>query len=125
MSSNVQLDPYVAEAQNNDVSPLQKIEGTVYTSWKSLRESHLQVDLNKIIQEAQTGMLTTRAPDGHLHTRAMTPAYREGPYIRVSLSYHLIAMNLQRRSPRTPRLASFLSQTTARPNSRKFKMTIT
>jgi general stress protein 26 len=35
------------------------------------------VDLNKIIQGAQTGMLTTRASDGHLHSRAMTPASRE------------------------------------------------
>lgn len=77
MSSKVQLDPYVAEAQNDDVSPLQKVEGTLYIFWGSLRECHLRVDLNKIIQGAQTGMLTTRAPDGHLHTRAMTPAYRE------------------------------------------------
>jgi len=27
MSSNTQLDPYVAQAQNDDVSALQKIEG--------------------------------------------------------------------------------------------------
>ncbi|KAN0107179.1 hypothetical protein V8E52_010381 [Russula decolorans] len=57
MSSNVQLDPFVAQALNDNVAPLQKIE-----------------DLNKIIQGAQTGMLTTRASDGHLHSRAMTPA---------------------------------------------------
>jgi hypothetical protein len=30
MSSNVQLDPFVAQAQNDDVAPLQKIEGTYY-----------------------------------------------------------------------------------------------
>ena len=27
MSSNVQLDPFVAQAQNDNVAPLQKIEG--------------------------------------------------------------------------------------------------
>ena len=29
MSSNVQLDPFVAQAQNDNVAPLQKIEGIV------------------------------------------------------------------------------------------------
>jgi hypothetical protein len=78
MSSNIQLDPFVAQAQNDDVAPLQKIEGTYYYHWGSvLCESHPLVDLNKIIQGAQTGMLTTRASDGHLHSRAMTPACRE------------------------------------------------
>ncbi|KAI0277398.1 hypothetical protein BGY98DRAFT_1107803 [Russula aff. rugulosa BPL654] len=57
MSSNVQLDPFVAQAQNDNVAPLQKIK-----------------DLNKIIQMTETGMLTTRTSDGHLHSRAMTPA---------------------------------------------------
>ena len=77
MSSKVQLDPYVVEAQNDEVSPLQKIEGTVSHFTGIYAKSHVRVDLNKIIQEAQTGMLTTRASDGHLHTRAMTPACRE------------------------------------------------
>ena len=30
MSSNLQLDPFVAQAQNDNVAPLQKIEGTYY-----------------------------------------------------------------------------------------------
>ena len=47
--------------------------------------SHPLVDLNKIIHGAQTGMLTTRASDGHLHSRAMTPASRE-----VQLMYMII-----------------------------------
>lgn len=58
MSSNVQLDPFVAQAQNDNVDLRQKIE-----------------DLNSITQGAHTGMLTTRASNGHLHSRAMTPAY--------------------------------------------------
>jgi hypothetical protein len=79
MSSNTQLDPYVAQAQNDDVSALQKIEGMYANSRKSTIISSIRTDLNKIMQDAQTGMLTTRAADGHLHARAMTPACREGP----------------------------------------------
>lgn len=46
------------------------------------RESHFLADLHKVIKNAQTGMLTTRAADGHLHARAMTPAGREPiPYL--------------------------------------------
>jgi len=89
MSSNVQLDPFVAQAQNDDVAPLQKIEGTYYhhSGKRTMRTlAYILVDLNKIIQGAQTGMLTTRASDGHLHSRAMTPAYREA---RLSVSYDI------------------------------------
>ena len=79
MSSNVQLDPFVAQAQNDNVSSLKKIEGTYCSlGGAGVRcESHPFVDLNTIIQGAQTGMLTTRASDGHLHSRAMTLARRE------------------------------------------------
>jgi hypothetical protein len=37
MSSKIQLDPYMAQAQNDDVSALQKIEG-VYAIRGSLRK---------------------------------------------------------------------------------------
>ena len=78
MSSNVQLDPFVAQAQNDNVAPLKKVEGTDYAGPGSvLCQSHPSVDLNGIILGAQTGMLTTRASDGHLHSRAMTPACRK------------------------------------------------
>ncbi|KAI0298521.1 hypothetical protein BC826DRAFT_997819 [Russula brevipes] len=73
MSSNVKLDPYVAQAQNDDLTPSQKIEG-----------------LHKVIQGAQTGMLTTRASDGHLHARAMTPV---GPYSNIQVNLVFIANN--------------------------------
>ncbi|KAH9978675.1 hypothetical protein BGW80DRAFT_1435123 [Lactifluus volemus] len=56
MSTSAQLDPYTANAQNDDVTLTQKIK-----------------DLHKIIRDAQTGMLTTRASNGYLHSRAMTP----------------------------------------------------
>ncbi|KAH9998467.1 hypothetical protein BJV74DRAFT_883157 [Russula compacta] len=64
MSSLVQLDPYTAQAQNDNVTLLQKIQ-----------------DLHKIIQAAQTGMLTTRASDGYFHARAMTPVGRQFQYV--------------------------------------------
>lgn len=45
--------------------------------WDVLRVSHCLADLHRLVRGAQTGMLTTRASDGHLHARAMTPAGRE------------------------------------------------
>lgn len=89
MSSNTQLelDPFVAQAQNDNVTLLQKVEGTYYyhLGKRTMRISHPLLDLNKIIHGAQTGMLTTRASDGHLHSRAMTPASRE-----AQLMYYVI-----------------------------------
>ena len=77
MSSQVELDPYLAQAQNDDVTPAQKIEGMCNPPRKVHASSHFLADLHKVIKNAQTGMLTTRAADGHLHARAMTPAGRE------------------------------------------------
>lgn len=54
--------------------------------------AYVLVDLNKIIQGAQTGMLTTRASDGHLHSRAMTPASRE-----AQLTYMISSRRLMTR----------------------------
>ncbi|KAI0254138.1 hypothetical protein BJV78DRAFT_1280522 [Lactifluus subvellereus] len=73
MSSKIQLDPYTANAQNDNVTPAQKIE-----------------DLHKVIQGAQTGMLTTRASNGHFHSRAMTPI---GPYSNSQVNLLFIANN--------------------------------
>jgi hypothetical protein len=97
------------------------------TWWGSvLRDAHSLVDLNKIIQGAQTGMLTTRASDGHLHSRAMTPACREVQSIKI-LSCHLMTPGciIQPRQVLSLQILSSTSsssQTTARPNSRKLKM---
>ncbi|KAI0062861.1 hypothetical protein BV25DRAFT_1824904 [Artomyces pyxidatus] len=73
MTPNPKLDPYTANAQNDDVTPSQKI-----------------ADLHKVVKAAQTGMMTTRASDGHLHARAMTPA---GPFSDTQLNLVFIANN--------------------------------
>ena len=57
---NPTLDPYTANAVNNDVTPQKKID-----------------DLKSILKVVKTGMLTTRCQDGTLHSRAMTPAGRK------------------------------------------------
>lgn len=62
MSTQKELDPYSAKAENNDLTPQQKIEG-----------------LHSIVTKIKTGMLTTRSKDGHMHARAMAPAGRECP----------------------------------------------
>jgi len=54
MSTN--LDPYTAKAENNTVSPQEKIK-----------------DLHEIVKSVETGMFTTRASDGDMHSRAMAP----------------------------------------------------
>ncbi|KZS98697.1 hypothetical protein SISNIDRAFT_472508 [Sistotremastrum niveocremeum HHB9708] len=56
-TANVELDPYTADAENHDLTPQKKIDG-----------------LREIIKTTKTAMLTTRAPNGTLHSRAMTPA---------------------------------------------------
>ena len=59
MPTNKELDPYTAKAQNDNLTPQEKIEG-----------------LHSIVKHVKTGMLTSRAPDGYLHSRAMSPAGR-------------------------------------------------
>ncbi|KAF5389373.1 hypothetical protein D9757_004267 [Collybiopsis confluens] len=50
------LDPYTAKAENTNISAQEKIK-----------------DLHEIVKAVQAGMLTTRSPSGHLHSRAMIP----------------------------------------------------
>jgi len=57
MSSNPTLDPYTKNAEKTDLTPHVKIDG-----------------LKDIVKNCETGMLTTRSREGHLHSRAMTPA---------------------------------------------------
>ena len=59
MSSSKTLDPYTAKAENNNLTPQEKVDG-----------------LHTIVKKVKTGMLTTRAADGHMHSRAMAPAGR-------------------------------------------------
>jgi len=60
MSTQKELDPYTAQAQNDSLSPQEKVEG-----------------LHAILKRVQTGMLTTRDANGCMHSRAMAPA---GPF---------------------------------------------
>ncbi|KIK67137.1 hypothetical protein GYMLUDRAFT_37180 [Collybiopsis luxurians FD-317 M1] len=55
-SAHPNLDPYTAKAENNSVSPHDKIK-----------------DLHEIIKSVEVGMLTTRSASGHMHSRAMIP----------------------------------------------------
>ncbi|EJD03344.1 uncharacterized protein FOMMEDRAFT_168328 [Fomitiporia mediterranea MF3/22] len=71
---NPTLDPYTANAVNDDVTPQKKIE-----------------DLKSILKVVKTGMLTTRDKDGMLHSRAMTPA---GPYSDTQLTLTFLANNV-------------------------------
>ncbi|KAI0038514.1 hypothetical protein FA95DRAFT_1551217 [Auriscalpium vulgare] len=73
MSPNPKLDPYTANAQNDDITPAQKI-----------------TDLHKLVESAKTGMLTSRASNGQLHSRAMTPA---GPVSPTQVNLVFIANN--------------------------------
>lgn len=59
-STQKELDPYTAKAQNDNLTPQEKIQG-----------------LHNILKTVQTGMLTTRDEKGSMHSRAMAPAGRE------------------------------------------------
>lgn len=71
--SNKELDPYTAKAENNNISPQDKITG-----------------LHGIVKNVKTGMLTTRSVDGYLHSRAMAPVGREFLAHRTHLILHPI-----------------------------------
>ncbi|KZT66365.1 hypothetical protein DAEQUDRAFT_813599 [Daedalea quercina L-15889] len=69
--TNKTLDPYTAKAENDNLSPLEKIEG-----------------LHAIVKSVKTGMLTTRTTEGNLHSRAMAPA---GPFSSTQAKLVFIA----------------------------------
>ncbi|KAI0645935.1 hypothetical protein C8Q79DRAFT_1091939 [Trametes meyenii] len=69
--ANKELDPYTAKAEENNLTPQEKIEG-----------------LYSIIKNVKVGILTTRSADGHLHARAMAPA---GPVQPNQISLVFIA----------------------------------
>ena len=58
-SPNKELDPYTAKAENDELSPQEKIQG-----------------LHEIVKKVKTGMLTTRDSTGCMHSRAMAPSGR-------------------------------------------------
>ncbi|KAJ7593906.1 hypothetical protein C8J56DRAFT_423839 [Mycena floridula] len=67
------LDPVMTKAEQNDKSPQEKID-----------------ELHKILKSSRTGMLTTRAANGDLHSRAMIPT---APYSATQLTLVFIANN--------------------------------
>ncbi|KAH8107232.1 hypothetical protein BXZ70DRAFT_998026 [Cristinia sonorae] len=71
MSTQKELDPYTAKAQNDNLSPQEKIDG-----------------LHRIVKQVKTGMLTTRDKNGGLHARAMAPT---GPFSPSSVNLVFIA----------------------------------
>ncbi|KAH9839290.1 uncharacterized protein C8Q71DRAFT_855920 [Rhodofomes roseus] len=69
--TNKTLDPYTAKAENDNLSPQEKIEG-----------------LHSIVKSVKTGMLTTHTASGQLHSRAMAPA---GPFSPTQATLVFIA----------------------------------
>jgi len=75
ISQSNPLDPYTAKAENHkNLSAQEKIAG-----------------LHEVVKGAKTAMLTTRAADGHMHSRAMTPA---SPFEDSQLTLFFIANNV-------------------------------
>ena len=74
--SHADLDPYTAKAEDNHLSPQEKIQ-----------------TLQSIVKSVKTGMLTTRSSSGALHSRAMAPAGRKSS-IPVSTFKHLSSPEL-------------------------------
>jgi len=72
-NANSKLDPYTAKAQNNDLTPQEKIDG-----------------LKTILSTVKTGMLTSRDKNGFMHARAMRPA---SPHSNTQLTLVFLANN--------------------------------
>jgi len=69
------LDPFVAQSSVSSASAQEKVDGGSSYSVMPCSSMYLLVTgLREIISSTQTAMLTTRSPDGHLHSRAMAPA---------------------------------------------------
>jgi general stress protein 26 len=78
MSTNKQLDPYTAKAEENTHTPQEKVDG-----------------LHQIVKKVKTGMLTTRDAEGHMHTRAMAPAGRTCTKLDFSIKLHIYSVFLK------------------------------
>jgi len=74
-SSSNPLDPYTAKAEDHkNLTPQEKIK-----------------DLHEIVKASKTAMFTTRAADGHLHSRAMNPS---GPFEDSQVTLVFVANNV-------------------------------
>lgn len=85
MSPNPELDPYTTMAENTDITPQQKIDGSCLPSSAFPLRHGLRcvLDLKKVIKNAQTSMLTTRSRDGDLHSRAMAPTSASASFCQL------------------------------------------
>ncbi|PPQ84586.1 hypothetical protein CVT25_015789 [Psilocybe cyanescens] len=90
MSNNNNLDPYTAQAQNNDVTPQEKIAG-----------------LKEIIKSTETAMLTSRSADGQFHSRAMSPVNPNNVSHKFEEIQHDSHVNVSFLNPTTTSWASF------------------
>ncbi|EIW83072.1 hypothetical protein CONPUDRAFT_152115 [Coniophora puteana RWD-64-598 SS2] len=77
--ANPELDTYSRIAENTDIGPQQKI-----------------TDLQGVVKEAKTGMLTSRDVDGNLHSRAMIPC---APTSENQVTLLFIANNASHKFP--------------------------
>ncbi|KAF5380419.1 hypothetical protein D9615_004648 [Tricholomella constricta] len=84
------LDPYTANAENSQLTPLEKISGAVYLSSPSSINSPLP-GLHQVVNAAKVGMLTTRSAQGSLHARAMTPCK---PFTDTQVTLVFLANNV-------------------------------
>jgi general stress protein 26 len=76
ISQSNPLDPYTAKAENHNLSPQEKINGLFIVYMYIPLYSLDMAGLHEVVKGAKTAMLTTRAADGHMHSRAMNPCSR-------------------------------------------------
>lgn len=82
------LDPYTSQAQNNDITLQEKINGIFF----GLLLRHCLTSINitglkEIMVSTKTAMLTTRSADGQFHSRAMNPVSRRSSASRIYLYF--------------------------------------
>ena len=71
------LDPYTSQAQNNEHTLQEKIDGNIVSLLSRHCLTVYIIGLKEIIKSTKTAMLTTRSADGQFHSRAMNPVARK------------------------------------------------
>lgn len=86
--STSKLDSMTSKLHNDNLTPQEKITSTSNFTTKSKTKLDILSSkaLHEIVKAANTAMLTTRSSEGHLHSRAMTPASRKHSVIRAANS---------------------------------------
>ena len=73
---SISLDPYTSQAQNNDITLQERINGIFFGLLLRHCLTVNIIGLKEIIESTKTAMLTTRSADGQFHSRAMNPVSR-------------------------------------------------